>query len=320
MLRKLRCFIATAEYGSFTKAGEALFMSQSAVSQQVSSLEKHLGVKLFERTDSGVCLTHAGSVLFHKGQPLVNELEELFAHVAAIETTGAYSLQILYDGTRQDPLIVPLIRSLAVSHPDISIRLDPFTGKNDRLAMLKDGRVDVMTGRRFPPTRGSELGFAPLCITQLLAVVPEGHPFCSRELVRYDDLMQEPLILMDDVFSFTSSAPRKTRGIMRHQHIHNEIRIRHEQPELITMVPDTKSALTLCKAGMGITLIDSGWIPDTGGVTCVSFEEPDEQELGLCYSESNGNPALAAFVDLACETYADKPLFGPDGKLTPTEA
>ena len=315
MIRKLRCFIATAEYGSLTKAGEALFMSQSAVSQQVSSLEKHLGVKLFERTDSGVRLTHAGSVLFHKGKPLINELEEVFAQVAALESAGTYTLQVLYDGTRQDTLVVPLLHAFFEEEPEVSIRLEPFNSKNDRLAMLKDGRADVMTGRRHPPTRHGGLGFTPLCFTRLLAVIPTGHPLCDAELVRFSDLTEEPLVLMDDVFSFTSSEPRKSRGIMRHQHIHNKIRLCHERPELLTMAPDTKAALTLCKAGVGVTLIDSGWLPDTDGVVCRPFEDPDEQELGLCYSEDNENPALTAFIDIARKTYADKPLFGPNREL-----
>jgi DNA-binding transcriptional LysR family regulator len=66
---KLRIFHAAAEAGSFTHAGEALRMSQSAVSRQVSALEKELKVSLFHRHARGLVLTEQGEMLFGTPRP-----------------------------------------------------------------------------------------------------------------------------------------------------------------------------------------------------------------------------------------------------------
>src|SRR5215510_15352495 len=71
---KLRIFHAAAEAGSFTHAGEQLRMSQSAVSRQVSALEKDLKVALFHRHARGLVLTEQGEMLFGTASEIMNKL------------------------------------------------------------------------------------------------------------------------------------------------------------------------------------------------------------------------------------------------------
>ena len=72
---KLRIFHAAAEAGSFTHAGEALGLSQSAVSRQVSALEQDMQVPLFHRHARGLILTEQGEVLFRTVQDVMQKLE-----------------------------------------------------------------------------------------------------------------------------------------------------------------------------------------------------------------------------------------------------
>jgi DNA-binding transcriptional LysR family regulator len=69
---KLRIFHAAAEAGSFTHAGDALRMSQSAVSRQVSALERDLGVALFHRHARGLVLTEQGEMLYRTATEVMN--------------------------------------------------------------------------------------------------------------------------------------------------------------------------------------------------------------------------------------------------------
>ena len=71
---KLRIFHAAAEAGSFTHAGDTLRMSQSAVSRQVSALEKDLHVALFHRHARGLVLTEQGDLLFRTASEILNKL------------------------------------------------------------------------------------------------------------------------------------------------------------------------------------------------------------------------------------------------------
>src|SRR5690606_16832414 len=72
---KLRIFHSAAQAGSFTHAGEALNMSQSAVSRQVSALEQDLGVPLFHRHARGLLLTEQGELLYRTAREVLMKLE-----------------------------------------------------------------------------------------------------------------------------------------------------------------------------------------------------------------------------------------------------
>ena len=71
---KLRIFHAAAEAGSFTHAGEALSISQSAVSRHISSLERDLNVPLFHRHARGLVLTEQGELLYRTAQEVFSKL------------------------------------------------------------------------------------------------------------------------------------------------------------------------------------------------------------------------------------------------------
>ena len=80
-LKQIETFLTVAEAGSFTKAGEKLFISSSAVAQQIGSLEADIGAKLFSRTTHGVSLTPIGCYLSKEGRVLVEKGHEIRDHI-----------------------------------------------------------------------------------------------------------------------------------------------------------------------------------------------------------------------------------------------
>jgi DNA-binding transcriptional LysR family regulator len=91
---KLRIFHAAAEAGSFTHAGESLRMSQSAVSRQVSSLEKDLGIALFHRHARGLVLTEQGDMLYRTASDVMNKLQTAETLLADTTTKPTGELRI----------------------------------------------------------------------------------------------------------------------------------------------------------------------------------------------------------------------------------
>src|SRR5213592_3399185 len=83
-LRRLRVLGEVARHGSFSAAAEALYLSQSAVSQQVATLEREVGMPLLERTASGPKPTDAGRVLLSHADAVFCRLEEAEHELAAI--------------------------------------------------------------------------------------------------------------------------------------------------------------------------------------------------------------------------------------------
>ncbi|NTV11082.1 MAG: LysR family transcriptional regulator [Zoogloea sp.] len=122
--RRLQVFHAVARHGSFTRAAEALFMTQPAVTFQIKQLEEQFNTRLFDRGHGRIGLTHAGELVFAYAERILGLNDELEARVAELTdelsgtlnigtstTIGAYWLPYLLEGfKRRYPRVVPRVR------------------------------------------------------------------------------------------------------------------------------------------------------------------------------------------------------------------
>lgn len=76
LLKQMKYFITVVDCHSFTEAAEQCFISQSAISQQIKSLEKELGIRLFERNKRHFSLTPAGEYFYRHGKVILDEIED----------------------------------------------------------------------------------------------------------------------------------------------------------------------------------------------------------------------------------------------------
>ena len=120
---KLRIFHAAAEAGSFTHAGEALRMSQSAVSRQVSALEKELKVSLFHRHARGLVLTEQGEMLFGTASEIMNKLSTAETLLTDTTTKPSGDLRITAPIGLGTVWVTQRLREFLELYPDIRIEL-----------------------------------------------------------------------------------------------------------------------------------------------------------------------------------------------------
>lgn len=120
---KLRVFYAVAQAGSFTRAGESLNLSQSAVSRQISALEDSLNVSLFHRHARGLILTEQGDILYQT-------VKEVFARLAKAENAITESkerpkgpLRVAAQLSFGAVWLAPIIREFVETYPEISVSL-----------------------------------------------------------------------------------------------------------------------------------------------------------------------------------------------------
>lgn len=95
LLRQIKYFVTVVDTGSFTEAAEECFISQSAISQQILSLEKELGVQLLVRSTRRFTLTEPGKYLYSHGKKLLGETEKLKKrhHCRCCRCAGASTLR-----------------------------------------------------------------------------------------------------------------------------------------------------------------------------------------------------------------------------------
>ncbi len=121
-LRQLRYFTAIAEFGSFSEASARLRIAQSALSRHMLSLEKELGVQLFERHARGIDITHSGSLLLTRTKRIMAELEEARTEVMAQAALPSGGAVIGTTSTTSRILYGPLATRFAEDYPNIRLR------------------------------------------------------------------------------------------------------------------------------------------------------------------------------------------------------
>jgi len=192
-LKPLRAFCQAARLGSVSRAAEALFLSQPAVSLQLQALERELGLPLFERIGRRLTLTHEGAALYELARPLIEGLDglegELRNRLKGLEGgelhVAAGSSTILY-------LLPPLVQAFRASHPEVQLVLHNVTGK-DGLALLRSDAVDLAVGSMLDvPT---DLSYAPVYSFDPMLIMAKGHPLAAKTSLKLEDLSPHGLIL-----------------------------------------------------------------------------------------------------------------------------
>ncbi len=129
---KLRIFHAAAEAGSFTHAGDALRMSQSAVSRQVSALERDLGIALFHRHARGLVLTEQGEMLYRTAAEVMNKLQTAETLLSDTTTKPTGELRITAPVGLGTVWVTQRLREFMELYPDIRVEV-----------ILNDDQIDI---------------------------------------------------------------------------------------------------------------------------------------------------------------------------------
>jgi DNA-binding transcriptional LysR family regulator len=145
---KLRVFHAVAEAGSFTHAGEALNLSQSAVSRQISGLESSLAVKLFHRHARGLMLTEQGEELFHTVHIVYGKLAMAKARIVDAKESPKGPLTITTTVAFGSIWLTPRIKEFVSLYPDIDVSLVLANTELDLSMREADAAI-----RMTPPTQ-----------------------------------------------------------------------------------------------------------------------------------------------------------------------
>jgi DNA-binding transcriptional LysR family regulator len=191
---RLKVFRAVAEHLSFRKAGEALYLTQPAVTLQIKALEEELGTKLFERSASGVGITEAGKVLLQYAERMHQLADEAEGRLAALKGETAGELVLGASTTIAQYVLPPLLADFSRAYP--GIRLQVFSENTEHVAEgVASGRfgLGLIEG---PPMR-RDLRVQPWFDDELLLVVPAGHEWAGLGMITPETLVGAPLVIRE---------------------------------------------------------------------------------------------------------------------------
>jgi DNA-binding transcriptional LysR family regulator len=269
---KLRIFHAAAEAGSFTHAGETLRMSQSAVSRQVSALEKDLGISLFHRHARGLVLTEQGEILYRTASDVLNRLQTAETLLSDSTTKPAGELRITSSVSLGAVWVTQRIREFLEVYPDIRVELI----LNDEPVDLSMRVADVAIWAREPVQ--SDLIRRPLFSMQV-------HAFASATYIRKHGAPQMIAELdQHRLVSFMGHPPAHLASINQLETVGREGR----EPRIPAFRASTVLAVKYAiRAGIGVGLIpdylteeEKDLVPILGGIEFarlpVFFVYPEE--------------------------------------------
>jgi DNA-binding transcriptional LysR family regulator len=283
-VRRLKVLRELAERGTVAGTAEALAFTPSAVSQQLSALEREAGVALLEREGRRLALTDAGRTLVAHADVVLAQLEAAEAELeaASAEVTGTLRVAAFSSFARS---VLPDVVAAMAAYPRLDVHVRDAEPQ-DSLPLLRVGEIDVAIVQRFP--------YVPRVFGPAFHLV---------------ELFDDPLHLAtgpgheDAPLGFAELADRPWvaghPGTSCHEVVLHACRAADRQPRIVAFSNDFAVVSALVAEGVGIAMIPAiahDQCPPS--VTLRPFDPPlSRQVLAVVRSGSEQRPAVAAFLD-----------------------
>jgi DNA-binding transcriptional LysR family regulator len=241
-LRRLSIFVTVVEQGSFTAAAQRLYMTQSAVSQQMSILERHAGVALLRRRARGVDVTEAGGLLATRAKALLADAVALEQELHRL-ATGDQEVRLGAFVSAGIEMLPQTFRAFTARCPDVRLVVRASSG--EQVAMLRDGEIDVLLMWDYD--------FAPVAVDPtflrihladdpMMVVLPRDHRLAGQDSVAVADLADD---------TWVTRAHRPLYGADPYEQMFRALGV---TPRQQIATADYQSLQGLVAAGVGVSL------------------------------------------------------------------
>lgn len=242
---RLKVFRAVAEHLSFRKAGEALYLTQPAVTLQVKALEEELGTKLFERSATGVQLSEAGQLLLSYAEQMHHLAKDAESRLASLKGEVVGDLALGASTTIAQYVLPSLLADFSRSFPAVQLRV--FSQNTEHIAEgVANGRfgLGLIEG---PPLR-RDLKIETWFDDELLLVVPCAHEWTGLGSIPAKRLLDVPLVM------------RERGSGSRHavEHCLQRAGVRLGSLRIAMELDSTEAILSCIEAGLGVGFV-SQW-------------------------------------------------------------
>jgi DNA-binding transcriptional LysR family regulator len=263
-LARLQALHEVARHGSLTRAAEVLRLTTSAVSQQITLLERETRVQLLERHARGVRLTEPGRALVRHADAVFTELRAAEAALAAIGRGDAGRLRFGSFPTANAVLMPRAVAAFRRQHAEVDLTLRE-ADSDDGLAQVAEHHLDLALTYEFPlvpMTVPPGVTVSPLLDDPLFIVVSANHRLAARRRLRLSDLAEESWIQGVRHGSTAEVLPQACQRA-------------GFEPRIAFRTDDQMTVRGLVSAGLGVALAPSLTLPTTPpGLVVIALNEP----------------------------------------------
>ncbi len=261
--RQLEIFVKVAELGSFSRAAEALFLTQPTVSEHIRGLEEELGVRLLDRLGRGAAPTKAGQLLLGYARRILDLHREARQAVDQFQGRMSGELVVAASTIPGEYVLPALIGRFKEKYPDISISL--LIGDTQRVVeWILEGRAELAVAGAQIDHRALE--YRELMPDELVLVVSAAHPWHGKKTATLEEVRAEPLIVRE---RGSGSRHALERALA-------EVGLDLSDFRVVGEMGSTQAIKQGVKAGVGISLISKRAVAEEcqhGTLHCVKVKD-----------------------------------------------
>lgn len=280
----VRTLQAIARSGSFSRAAEALHLSQPAVSHHIRHLERLVGVTLLERLGRRASPTEAGALLIEHASRAFRELEAAREAIRRLQGTVAGRVSIGTGATASIYLLPPLLRRVRARYPHLDLVVVTGNAPDIAAAVLRN-ELDV--GIVTLPVSGRALAVSVFYVDRLVAIAPPGRSWKRRRPLTPRELARQPLILYE-------------RGGTIRRVVDGWFRRGHATPRVAMELGNAEATKKLVSAGLGLSIVSEiAAKPEAraGTLNLIPLRPALHRKLGIVRRRDKPpRPALQAFM------------------------
>lgn len=280
-LKQLRVFVAIARHGSFSRAGEAIGLSQSAVSHSVKELEAEMGVRLLDRTTREVVLTEAGQRLANRVERLLDELQATLLDARSFGVQRSGTVRVASSQTISAHLMPQCIAAGEQQYPEIRFLLRDQP-QQQVLQSIRNAEVDF--GIVVDPVQAVDLDCEPILHEPFLLLCRNDHPFAALQAVEWSALNGCRLVLQD----YASGSRPLIDSALRQQRVNAQV---------VQEIGHPATLFPMVAAGIGVSIFPALALPlPEGGQLAVRRLVPEINRALMLVRRKNRSLTPAAEV------------------------
>lgn len=241
LLKQIQYFMAVAQTRHFTRASEQMYVSQSALSQQITKLENDMGVTLINRLSHPIELTKAGEEFAKYGADVLTAVENLQEHMQTWQSTGRSTLHIgMITGLGNLPL-ADILAKFNTEHSDIKLTLATQLSKA-LCEQLENGTLDLAIIAAPRDIEKYNFNIIPLQQDPFVVILPAGHPMAKNKVFDLAKASKERFIF--------PTKPNVSLDVFM-----EECKAAGFEPNIASFANDPGRRIDMVEAGLGIALI-----------------------------------------------------------------
>lgn len=285
-MRELRYFVEVVRRGGFTRASDALHVTQPAISNMVKALEEEIGFPLLVRERRHVSLTDAGRIVFERAEGLLDSVRRMEEEVAELSTLRRGRVRIGLPPMVGMAFFPAVLAEFHRAYPEVVLELRE-EGARRIEALVLERELDV--GATVLPTDEVAFGTLPFVKDVVRAVLPRGHALASRRELPLRELEKTPFLLHRPEFAL-------------HEHVLRACRQGGFTPDIVSESSHWDFLVAMVVAGLGVALLPETICEqlDRRQVTSIRVKPTIPWDLALIWRRDRYlSPATRAWLDLA---------------------